>query len=274
MSDSSQLLRFDHVDVTSGGKSRLQNITFEINKGEQWALLGLNGSGKTTLLQVIAGYVWPTSGTVTSWKGQYGRIDLPALRREIGWVSDTLDDRYRTRAGDSALEVVLSGLYASIGLYETTTDVDREKAASWMSFFGIHELQNRSFASLSQGEKRRTMLARAWMAEPKLLLLDEPCTGLDVKGREEFLSSVESLMSLDDAPALMYVTHHIEEIPASVGSIVLLKDAGIIQKGDKKTVLNDDNVKETFEVNGRVHWEEERPWLLVQNQSSLRQKNQ
>ncbi|MFD2704592.1 ABC transporter ATP-binding protein [Salibacterium lacus] len=268
MNDSSPLLTFDHVDVTSGGKSRLKNITFEMNKGEQWGLLGLNGSGKTTLLQIIAGYVWPTSGTVTSWKGQYGRINIPTLRREIGWVSDALDDRYRTRASDSALDVVLSGLYASVGLFEKTTEEDREKAVSWMSFFGIKGLQQRTFSSLSQGEKRRTMLARAWMAEPKLLLLDEPCTGLDVKGREEFLSSVEALMSLEDAPALLYVTHHIEEIPASVDNIILLKNAEIVQKGEKKTVLNDSNIKNTFEVNGRVHWEEERPWLLVRNQFS------
>ncbi|MGY4689942.1 ABC transporter ATP-binding protein [Salibacterium sp. K-3] len=260
---SPPLITFDHVDVMSGGTARLKDITFEIKQGEQWGMLGLNGSGKTTLLQVIAGYVWPTSGSVYSWKGQYGKIDIPALRRDIGWVSDALDDRYRTRSSDSAIDVVLSGIYASVGLYETPSHEDVEKAASWMSFFGIHHLQNRPYASLSQGEKRRTMLARAWIAEPKLLLLDEPCTGLDVKGREEFLAAVEDLMALDDAPALLYVTHHMEELPSSVDRVLLLKEAEIIHKGGKKDVLNDRNVQDTFEVDGRVHWEKERPWLLT-----------
>ncbi|WP_026701177.1 ABC transporter ATP-binding protein [Salibacterium aidingense] len=263
MEKQRMLLSFENVDVITGGTIRLKDVTFELKEGEQWGLLGLNGSGKTTLLQIIAGYVWPTSGAVYSWQGKYGRISIPKLRQRIGWVSDALDDRYRTRASDTALEVVLSGLFASVGLYEKTNTYQVETASGWMDFFGIGHLKENKYSQLSQGEKKRTMLARAWMAEPRILLLDEPCTGLDVKGREEFLSSLEALMELDNAPALIYVTHHMEELPASVSNVLLLKEANMIHKGPKKEILNDANVQETFEVKGRVHWEKERPWLLV-----------
>ncbi|RSL33287.1 ATP-binding cassette domain-containing protein [Salibacterium salarium] len=263
--DNETLLEFQNVDVITAGDPRLKNISLDIKKGEQWGLLGLNGSGKTTLLQIIAGYVWPTSGTLYSWKGKYGQINIPQLRQSIGWVSDALDDRYRTRQSDSAIEVVLSGLFASVGLYDTTSRDEVSQAEKWMQFFGIEDLKNKRYSQLSQGEKKRTMLARAWIAEPQLLLLDEPCTGLDVKGREEFLLSLEALMKLENAPALIYVTHHIEELPTSVHNVLLLKDGQMLHKGPKLDVLTDENVQQTFDVNAKVHWEKDRPWLVVKN---------
>ncbi|MDQ0299258.1 iron complex transport system ATP-binding protein [Salibacterium salarium] len=261
--DNESVLSFQNIDVINNGNVRLKDISFDIKKGEQWGLLGLNGSGKTTLLQLIAGYVWPTSGSLFSWQGKYGQINIPELRKSLGWVSDALEDRYRTRQSDTAIEIVLSGLFASVGLYESTNITEVELAEKWMRFFGIEEYKDRRYSQLSQGEKKRTMLARAWIAEPSVLLLDEPCTGLDVKGREEFLESLESLMALNNAPALLYVTHHIEELPPSIKNVLLLKNGEILHKGKKYDVLNDTNVQQTFDVKGNVHWENERPWLVV-----------
>ncbi|SDH01993.1 iron complex transport system ATP-binding protein [Alteribacillus persepolensis] len=265
MTTTDALLRFDEVNVTTGGTKRLQNLSFAINRGEHWGVLGLNGSGKTTLLKVIAGYVWASKGQVTSWQGTYGKIDIQQLRQKIGWVSDSLDDRYRTKMSHTALEVVLSGLYASIGLYESTSQRDISHAEHWLDFFGISHVKHQPYGQLSQGEKKRALLARAWIAKPTLLLLDEPCTGLDVKGREEFLSTLEGLLQLDDAPTLLYVTHHLEELPSSIENVLLLKNGEILQQGKKFNTLTADNIQEAFQVNADIIWENERPWLVVSN---------
>ncbi|WP_158736419.1 ABC transporter ATP-binding protein [Alteribacillus sp. YIM 98480] len=257
------LLSFQNVSVTTGGNQRLKDITFDIKKGEHWGLLGLNGSGKTTLLKVIAGYVWASKGYLESWQGTYGKIDIQKLRQQIGWVSESLDDRYRTKQTSTALEVVLSGLFASIGLYETFKTEDIKKAEYWLDFFGIYHLRNTPYLHLSQGEKTRSLLARAWIAEPPLLLLDEPCSGLDVKGREEFLSSLEHLLHLDNAPALLYVTHHLEEMPSSIQNVLLLKNGEIMTKGSKYDTLTDEYVQRAFDVDARIVWEQARPWLVI-----------
>ncbi|MFB4164199.1 ABC transporter ATP-binding protein [Alteribacillus sp. JSM 102045] len=260
---NNMLLSFQNVSVITGGKQRLKDITFEMKKGEHWGLLGLNGSGKTTLLQLITGYVWASKGTLASWEGTFGKINIHMLRQQIGWVSDSLDDRYRTKNTSTALEVVLSGLFATIGVYEEPGNEEIEKAEHWLDFFGISHLKNTSYMYLSQGEKKRAMLARAWIAEPKLLLLDEPCTGLDVKGREEFLASLEDLLQLENAPALLYVTHHLEELPASVQNVLLLKNGEILHKGPKQKTLTDVFVQDAFDVKSRIVWDQDRPWLVV-----------
>ncbi|RKD69444.1 iron complex transport system ATP-binding protein [Sinobaca qinghaiensis] len=259
------LFQLQNVSVRTGGQSRLQNINLSLEDGIHTGLLGLNGSGKTTILQLLTGYVWPTEGTVHSWMGQHGRVSMQTLRREIGWVSDALDDRYRARSSDTALEVVISGYFASVGLYEEPADEVTAYARKCLELFQVGAYAEKPYSRLSQGEKRRVMLARAWVIRPRLLILDEPCTGLDVKGREELLSILERALSEPGAPTLLYVTHHIEELPPAIVNMALLKNGQMLEHGFKKEVLSNDLISEAFDVQASISWEEERPWLRIKN---------
>lgn len=260
-----ELFQLQKVTVQTGGQTRLENVSFSLEQGVHTGLLGLNGSGKTTILQLLTGYIWPTEGTVHSWMGKHGQVPMQQLRREIGWVSDALDDRYRTRSSDTALEVVISGYFASVGLYDDPGEEVTAYALKCLDRFQVERYADKPYSQLSQGEKRRVMLARAWVIKPRLLILDEPCTGLDVKGREELLSLLQQALSEPNAPTLLYVTHHIEELPPAVINMALIKEGKLLCQGFKADVLTDKLISEAFDVQASITWEEERPWLRVKS---------
>ncbi|MBF0530762.1 MAG: ATP-binding cassette domain-containing protein, partial [Deltaproteobacteria bacterium] len=163
-------------------KSLLHDLNWEVFRGQHWMVLGRNGAGKTLLLRIIAGYLWPSQGQVRVLGRQYGEVDLRRLRREIGWVSAALTEQIPLR--DSVLEVVLSGGYATFGLYQSPTDDLVTRARTLISDLDMADLENQKFGTLSAGEKQRVVLARACLPNPSLLILDEPCTGLDLAARE------------------------------------------------------------------------------------------
>lgn len=181
-------------------KTLLADVTWRVRKGEHWALLGLNGSGKTTLLNMITGYIWPTRGSVAVLGETYGTVDLRELRKSIGWVSSSLQEKLH--ASDRTQYVVLSGKFATIGLYDKPDDDDFEQAAELMRQLGCAHLWDRPYQTCSQGEKQKVLIARALMASPKLLILDEPCNGLDLFARETLLGGIEALGAQADAPTL------------------------------------------------------------------------
>ncbi|MFJ7755335.1 ABC transporter ATP-binding protein [Peribacillus muralis] len=265
MSQDTGIITLNHINWKRQGKTILTEVSWEVGAGEHWALLGLNGSGKTSLLKMITGYQWPSSGEVSVLGNVYGKTNIPELRKSIGWVSSSLDQEYQARASDSALETVISGKFASIGIYDSITDDDRNKAMELLDQFKIKSMADQLLHTLSQGEKRKVMLARALMSSPKLLVLDEPCNGLDIHAKEELLTAVEKMAQSPVAPTIIYVTHHIEEIVPSLTHALLINSGTVVAKGEKREVLTEDILEKTFQVPVTVKWENERPWIRIKS---------
>ncbi|WP_285769290.1 ABC transporter ATP-binding protein [Peribacillus sp. SI8-4] len=264
MNQDKPIITLNKINWRRKGKTILNEVSWEVQAGEHWALLGLNGSGKTSMLKMITGYQWPSSGEVSVLGNVFGKTNIPELRKSIGWVSSSLDQEYQTRA-DSAIEVVISGRFASIGIYDEITDDDRSKAMELLGQFRIKQLANQLIHTLSQGEKRKVMLARALMSSPKLLVLDEPCNGLDIHAKEELLAAIENMADSPVAPTIIYVTHHIEEIVPSLTHALLINSGNVVAKGEKKEVLTEDILEKTFQVPVTVKWENERPWIRIKS---------
>ncbi|MFD4932625.1 ABC transporter ATP-binding protein [Peribacillus butanolivorans] len=263
---SNNVISLKNINWKRNGNQILNGVSWEVQTGEHWALLGLNGSGKTSLLKMITGYQWPNSGGKVSVLGNiFGKTNIPELRKSIGWVSSSLDQEYQSRPNDTALEVVLSGKFASIGLYEEITENDIKKANKLLDQFRIKHLSSQFIQSLSQGEKRKAMIARALMSSPRLLILDEPCNGLDIYSKEELLTTIEDLTAAPNGPTILYVTHHIEEIVPSITHALLINSGNVIAKGDKKNTLTESLLEKTFRVPITLEWDNDRPWIRIKS---------
>lgn len=239
------------------GNIILQHINWEIKKGEHWAVIGLNGSGKTSLLGMISGYIFPSEGEVSVLGRKFGSCDLRELRKSIGWVSSSLQENLLV--DEKVEDIVLSGKFASIGLYDNPTKNDRQRATDLIEQFGCTEYRHRLYSTLSQGEKQRVMLARALMNFPKVLVLDEPCTGLDIFAREYFLSAIGVIAASSEAPTMLYVSHHIEEILPVFGRTLLLKKGNVYSAGKTKSVLTESNLSDFFQSPVEITWRNGRP---------------
>ncbi len=253
------MINIKDVSLRKDGAEILKNINWGVKENENWAILGLNGSGKTSLLNIINGYTFPSKGEVSVLGKKFGKYDLRELRKSIGWVSSSLQESLYLN--ESVEEIVLSGKFASIGLYDYTTEEDNDKALALLARFGCAGLRGRIYATLSQGEKQKIILARALMSSPKILILDEPCSGLDIFARENFLAFVQQFENTAETPSLLYVTHHIEEILPVFKNILLMKDGMIFSSGIKEEVLTSKNLFEFFERKVEVEWKNERPLL-------------
>lgn len=246
------------------GNHILRDISWTVWNNEHWAIIGNNGSGKTSLLNLLHGYIWPSSGSATVLGHHFGESSMQKLRESISWVSSSLSERQQSgHPEDSVLEVVISGLFSSIGVYQEVVHEHIKRGYGALSLFGAEKLADRTFQSLSQGEKQRVLLARAWIGQPDLLILDEPCTGLDVKTREELLHAVERMGQQKDGPSLIYVTHHIEEIMPVFTHVLALKDGKVTASGDKYSTLTDEVLSLTFDIPISVSWTANRPWIQV-----------
>ncbi|BCU81361.1 hypothetical protein JIR001_11440 [Polycladomyces abyssicola] len=192
---------------------------------------------------------------------RFGDVDLRELRKSIGWVSSSLQEQIYGNV--RAQDVVISGKYASIGLYEKPSDEDYDRAQQLMEQLGCDHLIDRSYQSCSQGEKQKLLIARALMASPKLLILDEPCSGLDFLSREALLSSISQLAAQPDAPHMLFVTHHIEEIAPIFTHTLLLRRGRVFTKGRSKSVLTGPTLTDFFEIPVQVDWRNDRAWLSI-----------
>ena len=223
----------------------LKNINWNVQQGEHWAIIGLNGSGKTSLLKLINGYNFPSEGEMTVLGKKFGSYDFREVRKSIGWVSSSLQEALYVN--ETVEDIVISGKFASIGLYEKPDDKDIKQANDILEKFNSLNLKDRIYYTLSQGEKQKVILARALMATPKLLILDEPCTGLDIFARETFLNLVEQIGNAIDPPTLIYVSHHIEEILPIFRHTLLLKNGEVHSSGTNEDVLTKSNLVNFFE---------------------------
>jgi iron complex transport system ATP-binding protein len=233
--DARTVFRADAVDLVRGDKLLLHDVTVTVRVGEHWALLGPNGAGKSTLLGIMATYDYPTRGRVEVLGHRLGRVDVFSLRPWIGHVSP----HHRVDPFRTVREVVLTGVTGTIQLVQRreTSAAELSRAAAVTDLMGLSGRDDAPWRVLSVGERGRALIARALMAQPRLLLLDEPAAGLDVAGREQLLTSLDDLRERLPDLATVLVTHHLEELPASTTHALLLRDGETVAAGAIEDVL-------------------------------------
>lgn len=227
-----------NVTLKRQNKTLLNNLTWEVNKGEHWAILGLNGSGKTSLLKLITAEYWTSDGSVEVLGNKFGGTDISNMRTKIGIVGSFIAERLSPHM--LAEKIVLTGKYKSSILYTQYGEKELNEAKQMLISIGGEHLLGRIYASLSQGEKQLLLIARSLMEEPEILILDEATSGLDLFAREKLLRQIEQITNLPKAPTILYVTHHAEEITRSFTHVLLLKKGNIIAQGPKEQVLTED----------------------------------
>lgn len=243
------LIKIYNASVVIDGHKILDNINWEIKKGENWAILGKNASGKTTLLNLIFGYIRPYYGGKVFYFGSPDPIyNIWEIRKRIGFLTFEFERDYRYN--ENALNVVLTGFYSSIGLYERPDNLKIEKAKKWLSFMGISNLEDKKIYKMSQGERQKVFLSRALVTSPDVLVLDEPCSGMDVPSREKFLKSIEKIGRTNTS--LILVTHYPEEIVPSITHVLYMKNGKIFAQGKKEDMLNSEIFSQVFSVDVQI----------------------
>jgi iron complex transport system ATP-binding protein len=241
----------------------LTAVDWKIERGEHWAVLGPNGCGKTTLLRIASGYLWPTSGRVLRLGKEL--IDLAELRRSIGWVSNDLAARVPDQ--DTGLETVVTGRLGMIGLkflpfLEPTTD-DFEAAAEELAHLGCESLADKPFGVLSQGERQQVLVARARVIKPLLLVLDEPCAGMDPGVRERFLAWLNERVTAPDSPTVIFVTHHVEEIMPGVEKTLVMQSGRVFRAGPTREVVTRETIESVYDTRlARIEMSGGRLWPI------------
>ncbi|MGA8994457.1 MAG: ABC transporter ATP-binding protein [Nocardioidaceae bacterium] len=239
------VLSLSGVAVVRDGATLLADVDWTIREGERWAVLGPNGAGKTTLLQVAGAALFPTRGRVELLGEVFGEVDLGELRTRVGMSSALLADRIPSH--EKALDVVITASYGVVGRWRESYDPsDVRRAEGLLGRVGLRAFTDRRFGTLSEGERKRVLLARALMTDPELLLLDEPAAGLDLGGREDLVSTLSSLALDEVAPATVLVSHHVEEIPPGFTHVLLLREGAVVAAGPLEQVLTAEVLSETF----------------------------
>jgi iron complex transport system ATP-binding protein len=235
------------VAVRRSTSTLLRDVDWAVELDERWVVLGPNGAGKTTLLRLAAAELHPTTGSVDVLGERLGRVNVFELRTRIGLTSASLGMRV---PGDEVVrDVVVSAGYGVLGRWRERYDAtDTDRADQLLDALGVRGLAERTFGTLSEGERKRTLIARALMTDPELLLLDEPAAGLDLGAREDLVKRLAELAQDPDAPALVLVTHHVEEIPPGFTHALLLRDGGVVAQGLLEDTLTGDNLSKTFDV--------------------------
>jgi iron complex transport system ATP-binding protein len=239
------ILQLSDISVRRGDRVILGPLNWQVLEGQRWVILGPNGAGKTTLLQICSSLIHPTTGEIHILGEKLGRVDVFELRTRIGLTSSALVEQISP--DELVMDVVLTAAYAMFGRWQEKYDLwDESRAMALLTALGVRELGERLFGSLSEGEKKRVQIARALMADPELLLLDEPASSLDLGGREDLLRRIESLSKDPLAPATVIVTHHIEEIPVGTTHALLLRDGVAVAQGEVASVITDQNLTQAY----------------------------
>jgi iron complex transport system ATP-binding protein len=260
---------FENVSLTRNGTPILRDVSFTLAKGTCSAILGPNGSGKTTITRAIAGTMFPSAGKATVMGQTLGHCNIIELRKRIGIVNPTTDDastHYPGSVVDSeltAIEAVCTGYFGTIGLYDTPTTDQRDHAAHMLQSVGLGHRINHRLNLLSTGEKRRCLIARAMAVKPDLLILDEPTAGMDVAGREQVIAVVQQILLKPDAPTVLFITHHVEELPPTTSQVILLRDGKITAHGKPDDVITPESLTKVYGCKVFVRKIHGRFWLEV-----------
>ncbi len=239
------VLHLTEVTVRRGPAVLLDAVNWNVDVDDRWVILGPNGAGKTTLLQIASGQMFPTSGRVHILGERLGAVDVTEIRTRIGLSSAALAGR--VPPNETVIDVVVSAGYGVVGRWrERYDELDFARARELLSAMGISALADRLYGTLSEGERKRALAARALMTDPELLLLDEPAAGLDLAGREDLLSRLSTLAVDPFAPTTVLVTHHVEEIPAEFSHVLLLRGGRVMAAGPMRETLTEAALSETF----------------------------
>ena len=243
--DEDTVIAFDRVSVVRGGNHLVRSLTWQVELDERWVVLGPNGAGKTTLLNLASGRLHPTRGTAYVLGERLGRTNINELRTRIGLTTGQFAERIPP--DEQVLNVVVTAAWSVVGRWREAYDpMDVARARALLDQLGMAGLADREFGTLSEGERKRTQIARALMTDPELMLLDEPTAGLDLGGREDLLSRLTELALDPDAPAMVLVTHHVEEIPPGFTHAMLLREGSIVAAGLLGETMTADNLSKTF----------------------------
>lgn len=243
--DEDLLIDFRRVTLRRGGRVLVGPVTWQVELDERWVVIGPNGAGKTSLLRIAAAMEYPTTGTATVLGERLGKVDMAELRQRVGLSSSALAQRIPD--DELVRDVVVSAGYAVLGRWrERYDDVDYLRALDTLESIGAEHLADRTYGTLSEGERKRVLIARSLMTDPELLLLDEPAAGLDLGGREELVARLADLAADPDSPALVLVTHHVEEIPPGFSHCLILAEGEVLAAGLLADTLNAENLSAAF----------------------------
>jgi iron complex transport system ATP-binding protein len=243
--DPDLLIDFRRVSLRRGGRVLVGPVTWQVELDERWVVIGPNGAGKTSLLRIAAAMEYPSSGTAHVLGERLGRVDMAELRQRVGLSSSALSQRVPD--DEVVRDLVVSAGYAVLGRWrETYEDVDYAQAVDTLESVGAEHLAERTYGTLSEGERKRVLIARSLMTDPELLLLDEPAAGLDLGGREELVARLADLAADADSPALVLVTHHVEEIPPGFSHCLILSEGQVVAAGLLHDTLTSENLSTAF----------------------------
>ncbi|OEU88733.1 iron ABC transporter ATP-binding protein [Streptomyces abyssalis] len=241
----SEVLELVDVSVVRDGHALLDDVSWSVKEGERWIILGPNGAGKTTLLNLASSYLFPSKGTATVLGDRLGAVDVFELRPRIGMAGIAMADKLPR--SQSVLRTVLTAAYGMTAHWqEQYEDVDEERARAFLDRLGMTEYLDRKFGTLSEGERKRTLIARAMMTDPELLLLDEPAAGLDLGGREDLVRRLGRLARDPYAPSMLMVTHHVEEIAPGFTHVLMIRQGQVLAAGPLETELTSRNLSRCF----------------------------
>jgi iron complex transport system ATP-binding protein len=254
-----EVISLSNVHFIRENRNILADIELQVNADEHWVILGKNGSGKTTILELINGYEFPSRGQVRVMDQLYGQCDVREVRKKIGYISQSLYEKLN--AADPVWEVIATGEYAFLRFYQDISPEVKQKALGKLEDVRLLHLADQPLGTLSQGERKKVMLARALMTSPTILIMDEPCSGLDLYERERLLETVNRLGK--ENITVLYVTHHIEEIMPMFTHVALIDEGKLVASGRKEDVLNEANLLKAFQVPVTLEWFQGRPWIKV-----------
>jgi iron complex transport system ATP-binding protein len=253
------MIHLSHISFIREERNILEDVHLHIQEGENWVILGRNGSGKTTLLEMMNGYEFPSSGKVEVLGNVYGQCDVREVRKRIGYISQSLFEKLNL--SDPVWEVVATGEYAYLRFYEVIPEEVKAKAISMLERVNLGHLVQQPLGTLSQGERKKVMLARSLMLSPAILIMDEPAAGLDLYEREKLLKDINQLS--EQKITVVYVTHHIEEIVPLFTHVALIEQGKLIAAGPKHEVLTAGHLLQAYGVPISLEWFQDRPWIKV-----------
>lgn len=257
MRNDSFIVEIKNSSTCIQGSQILSNVSWKMMPKENWAIIGNNGAGKSTFIRLVFGDLIPIHGGTVFWFGQRRLVPILEIRKKIGVVSAEYQADYHRNA--TGLEVALSGFFSSVGLYKKPGHVQTRNAMEWMDYLNITYLSKKRFHAMSYGEARRVLLARALVNEPDLLILDEPCSGLDIPSKEIFLQTVQR--AAKRGTQMIYVTHHIEEIISDITHVLFMKNGDIFKQGKKKEVLTPEILSEVLGCGISLKEDSGRYWI-------------